>query len=54
MANRTSNPPDLVVAVLTLLASVILLSSMPPVLSLLVAVLAAVSWCLWLDGHPAP
>jgi hypothetical protein len=54
MADRTSYPPDLVVAVLTLLASVIVLSSIPPMLSMVVAVLAAVSWCLWLDGHPAP
>jgi hypothetical protein len=41
-------------AALAVLASVVVLSSMPPVWSMVVAVLAAVSWCLWLDGHPAP
>jgi hypothetical protein len=54
MGNRTSHPPELTVAALLVLASVVVLSSMPPAWSMVVAVLAAVSWCLWLDGHPAP
>jgi hypothetical protein len=54
MGNRTSHPPELAMAALAVLASVVVLSSMPPVWSMVVAVLAAVSWCLWLDGHPAP
>jgi hypothetical protein len=52
MAKLSSRPPELTVAALVVMASVLVLSAMPPFLSMGLAVLAAVSWCLWLDRHP--
>jgi hypothetical protein len=54
VGNRSSHPPDLAVAALAVIATVLVLSAMPPTLSLAVAVLTAISWCIWLDRHPAP
>jgi hypothetical protein len=54
MVDRSSRPPDLVVLALALVATVLVLSAMPASLSMTVAVLAAISWCIWLDRHPAP
>jgi hypothetical protein len=54
MGKPSSRPPDLVVLTLGVLALVGVLSVMPPFASMGVAVLAAVSWCIWLDRHPAP
>jgi hypothetical protein len=42
------------VAALALLTVVAVLSVMPPFASMGLAVLAAVSWCIWLDRHPTP
>jgi hypothetical protein len=52
MREPSSRPPDLAVAALVVIASVLVLSAMPPFASMTVAVLAAISWCVWLDHHP--
>ena len=54
MGKPSSRPPDLVVAALVVMTLVAVLSAMPPFASMGLAVLAAVSWCIWLDRHPAP
>jgi hypothetical protein len=54
MGKPSSRPPDLVVAALVVMALVVVLSAMPPFASMGLAVCAAVSWCIWLDRHPAP
>jgi hypothetical protein len=54
MAKPSSRPPELAIAALVVIASVFVLSAMPPFLSMGLAVLAAVSWCIWLDRHPTP
>jgi hypothetical protein len=52
MDKGTSRPPELAVATLALLVTVLVLSSMPPALSMVVAICAALGWCFWLDHHP--
>jgi len=42
------------VAALALLTVVAVLSVMTAFASMGLAVLAAVSWCIWLDRHPTP
>lgn len=54
MEKRVSRPPELVVATLVVITVVVLLAAMPPVAGMSVAVIAAISWCLWLDRHPTP
>jgi hypothetical protein len=54
MGKPSSRPPDLVVAALGVMTEVAVLSVMPPFASMGLAVFAAVSWCIWLDRHPAP
>jgi hypothetical protein len=54
MARPTARLPELAVAAIAVLTSVLLVSWMPPFLSMATSVLAAVSWCLWIDRHPAP
>jgi hypothetical protein len=54
MARPTSRPPELALAAIVVLTSALLLSWMPPFFSMAVSVLAAISWCLWIDRHPAP
>jgi hypothetical protein len=53
MARHNSRPPELAIAALTVLTSVLLLSWMPPAFSMLIAVFGAISWCIWLDRHPS-
>ena len=54
MGKPFSAPPDLAVVALAVMTCVAVLSVMPPFASMALAVLAAVSWCIWLDHHPAP
>jgi len=54
MGKLLSRPPDLAVVALAVIGLVAVLAAMPPSASMGLAVLAAVSWCIWLDGHPAP
>jgi hypothetical protein len=54
MGKPSSRPPDLVVAALAVMTLVGVLSVMTPFASMGLAVLAAVSWCIWLDRHPTP
>lgn len=54
MGKPSSRPPDLVVVALAVMTVVGVLSAMPPFASMGLAVFAAVSWCIWLDRHPAP
>jgi hypothetical protein len=54
MGTSSSHPPELAIVALVVIASSFVLSAMPPFLSMALAVLAAVSWCIWLDRHPAP
>jgi hypothetical protein len=54
MARPTTRPPELALAAIVILAAILLLSWMPPFFSMALSVLAAFSWCLWLDRHPAP
>jgi len=54
MARPTSRPHELALAAIMVLTSVLLLAWMPPFFSMAVSVLAAISWCLWIDRHPAP
>jgi hypothetical protein len=54
VANQSARPPDLAVAALAVLATVLVLSAMPASLTLAVAVFLAISWCIWLDHHPTP
>jgi hypothetical protein len=47
-----SHPPELVLAALVLMTSIAVLAELPPLVSMGLAVIAAVSWCIWLDRHP--
>jgi hypothetical protein len=53
MGKPVSRPPELVIAALVVIAAVTLFAAMPPFAGMVLAVVAAVSWCLWLDRHPA-
>jgi hypothetical protein len=53
MEKPVSRPPELVVAALVVMTIIGLLAAMPPFVGMAVAVIAAISWCLWLDRHPA-
>jgi hypothetical protein len=48
-----ARPPDLLVAALAVMIATAALAAMPPVASICVAVVAAISWCIWLDHNPA-
>lgn len=50
--DRPSHPPELVLAVLVLMTSIAVLAALPPFVSMALAVVSAVSWCIWLDRHP--
>ena len=52
MDNGRSRPPQLAVAAVALLVMVLGLSVMPPALSMVVAICAALGWCFWLEHHP--
>jgi hypothetical protein len=54
MARPAPRPPEFTLAAIMVLAAVLLLSWMPPFFSMAASVLAAITWCLWLDRHPAP
>jgi hypothetical protein len=47
-----SHPPELVLAVLVLMTSIAVLAALPSFVSMGVAIVGAVSWCIWLDRHP--
>jgi hypothetical protein len=47
-----SHPPELVLAVLVLMTSIAVLAALPSPVAMGLAVVAAVSWCIWLDRHP--
>jgi len=49
---KPSHPPELALAGLVVLTAVILFAAMPPFTGMALAVIAALSWCVWLDRHP--
>jgi hypothetical protein len=51
MGKPASHPPELAVAVLVLMTTIALFAALPPFVSMGLAVIAAVSWCIWLDRH---
>jgi hypothetical protein len=53
MSTVRGRPPDLVVAALVVMIATAALAAMPPFASICVAVVAAISWCIWLDHNPA-
>lgn len=53
MEKRVSRPPALVIVTLVVMTIAGLLAAMPPLAGICVAVIAAISWCLWLDRHSA-
>ena len=52
MGTHSSRPPDLAVAALVVMTTIAMLAAMPPFVSMGLAVVAAVTWCIWLDRHP--
>jgi hypothetical protein len=52
MGKQTFDPPAFAMAAFAVMTSVAVLSAMPPFASMAVAVVAAISWCIWLDRHP--
>jgi hypothetical protein len=50
--DKPSHPPELVLAVLVLMTSIAVFATLPPFAGMGLAVIAAVSWCIWLDRHP--
>jgi hypothetical protein len=52
MGTQSSRPPDLAVAALVVMTTIAMLAAMPPFVSMGLAVVAAVTWCIWLDRHP--
>ena len=51
MANP-SKPPELAMAGLMVMSAAVLFAELPPFMSMALAVIAAVSWCIWLDRNP--
>lgn len=49
---KPSHPPELALAGLVVMSAAVLLAALPPFAGMAVAVVAAVSWCIWLDRHP--
>ena len=49
---RPSSPPELACAGLAVMSAAVLFAALPPFTGMMVAVIAAVSWCIWLDRHP--
>ena len=49
---KSSHPPELVLAGLAVMTAAVLFAALPPFTGMALAVVAAVSWCLWLDRHP--
>jgi dolichol kinase len=45
-------PPELALAGLVVMSAAVLFSVLPPFAGMALAVIAAVSWCIWLDQHP--
>jgi hypothetical protein len=54
MARPIPRPAELTLGAIMVLATVLLLCWMPPLFSMATSVLAAITWCLWIDRHPAP
>jgi len=54
MGKQVSRPPDLAIATLVVMTAIALFSVMPPFTGTALAVVAAISWCIWLDRHPTP
>lgn len=52
MGKPVSRPPQLAVVTLVVMTTVALFAAMPPFAGMGVAVVAAISWCVWLDRHP--
>jgi hypothetical protein len=49
---KSSHPPELALAALVVMTAAVLFAALPPFAGMALAVIAAVSWCLWLDRHP--
>ena len=49
---KASRPPELALAGLVIMSVTVLFAALPPFAGMAVAVVAAVSWCIWLDRHP--
>ena len=52
MGKPSSRPPELALVALVLIVSVSVLASMRPVPAMMLAIFAAIGWCIWLDRHP--
>jgi hypothetical protein len=50
---KPSGPPELAWAGLVVLSAAVLFAALPPFAGMILAVIAAVSWCIWLDRHPS-
>ena len=49
---KPSQPPELALAALVVMSAAVLFAALPPFAGMTLAVIAAVSWCFWLDRHP--
>ena len=52
MGKPSSRPPGLALVAVALIFSISVLESMRPIPSMMLAIVAAVGWCIWLDRHP--
>lgn len=52
MGKPSSRPPELAVASVAVMTSIALFAAMPPFAGMGLAVVAAITWCIWLDRHP--
>jgi hypothetical protein len=50
--DKSPYPPGLALAGLVVMSVAVLFAALPPFAGMALAVIAAVSWCLWLDRHP--
>jgi hypothetical protein len=50
--DRPSRPPELALAGLVVMSAALLFAALPPFTGMALAVVAAISWCIWLDRHP--
>jgi hypothetical protein len=49
---KPSSPHELALAGLVVMSAAVLFAALPPFTGMILAVVAAVSWCIWLDRHP--
>jgi hypothetical protein len=49
---HSSRPPELALAGLVVVSAAVLFAALPPFTGMALAVISAVSWCVWLDRHP--